>query len=189
MAMLGDIQTRGKITDVQQVMEYVYQLEEQMRYALKHLDGGNIEAGAIGTEQLSGAVKAQMQGGMPSGGSAGRTAARIKTDYLRIDNDGMRQDAGTFRVKGDGNSYLKLGGTAESPALQLKGDGDMSAKTLTLESGRAAGMAITLAGGTGESTAYQIAVGPSKPSGHGIIWLRTGTEGENGYPCDIFFIA
>ena len=188
MAMLGDIQTRGQITDVKQVMNYVYQLEEQMRYTLKHLDSGNIEDGAIGAAQLSSAVKAQMTGGGQTKASAGKTAARLKTDNLRIDNDGIRQDDGTFQVTGDEESYLHLGGTEETPALSLDASGAMAAQTLTLAAGRAPGMRITLEGGTGESTAYQIAVGPTKPDGHGIIWLKTGTEGDNGHPCDVFFI-
>ena len=190
MAMLGDIQTRGQITDVKQVMNYVYQLEEQMRYTLKHLDSGNIENGAIGAEQLSSAVREQMKtGGGQQAGSAGRTAARLKTDNLRIDSDGIRQRAGTFQVLGDGESSLALGGTAETPALSLDGNGSMRAKQLTLEQGRAAGMRIALEGGESGQTAYQIAVGPQKPAGHGIVWLKTGTEETDGYPCEVFFIA
>jgi hypothetical protein len=61
MATMGDIQVRGQVTDIRQVMNYVYQLEEQMRYALKHLDSGNIENGSIGAEQLSSAVLEKMK--------------------------------------------------------------------------------------------------------------------------------
>lgn len=189
MAMLGGIQTRGQITEIRQVMDYVYQLEEQVRYALKHLDGENIAAGAIGVEQLSSAAKAQMQGAGQNTQGAGMTAARLKTDSLRIDNAGIKQTAGAFKVTADAGSVMKLGGTEESPALMIEGTGGIAAQRVTLAGRRAPGMEILLEDGTGPETAYRIAVGPNKPSGHGIIWLKTGTEGNDGFPCDVFFIA
>ena len=52
MAVWGEIQHKGDITDIKQVMNYVYQLEEQIRYALMHLGDENITPGSIGVEQL-----------------------------------------------------------------------------------------------------------------------------------------
>lgn len=49
----GDIATRGTPTDIRQVMNYIYQLEDQLRYALSHIDGENISAGSIGKTQIA----------------------------------------------------------------------------------------------------------------------------------------
>ena len=57
MAVWGEIQQKGEITDIKQVMNYVYQLEEQIRYALSHLGDENITPGSIGVEQLTPGVK------------------------------------------------------------------------------------------------------------------------------------
>ncbi|MBR4538434.1 MAG: hypothetical protein IKO52_06270 [Clostridia bacterium] len=61
MAYLNEIQVHSRVTDVRQVMEYLRQLEDQVRYALQNLDGENIQAGAIGEEQLSGGVQKRIK--------------------------------------------------------------------------------------------------------------------------------
>ncbi len=171
MATLGDIQVRGQVTDIRQVMNYVYQLEEQMRYALKHLDSGNIENGSIGAEQLSSAVLEKM-----------KQEAR------------QQEGGGTFQVRGDGDSFLSLGGTSSSPALRLNGTGKIVAKEAALKYGQAAGMTITVPddpvqeGETPPEKRFQIVVGPSKPAGHGVLWFKTGAEGADGIACDVFYL-
>ena len=52
MARLGEIQLKSGIKDIDQVMNYLYQLEEQLRYALNNLDSENIRDGAISAEQF-----------------------------------------------------------------------------------------------------------------------------------------
>lgn len=61
MARLGDIQIRGDGSDPKQIMNYLYQLEEQIRYALQNLDGDNIQEEAIGEAQLSQGVQGRLQ--------------------------------------------------------------------------------------------------------------------------------
>lgn len=61
MAYLNEIQIHSKVTDVRQVMEYLRQLEDQVRYALQNLDGDNIQAGAIGEKQLSGGMQKRIK--------------------------------------------------------------------------------------------------------------------------------
>ena len=195
MATLGDIQVRGQVTDIRQVMNYVYQLEEQMRYALKHLDSGNIENGSIGAEQLSSAVLEKMkQEARQQEGAAYRSVARVKNDTNQVDSEGMKQTGGTFQVRGDGDSFLSLGGTSSSPALRLSGTGKIIAREAALRYGQAAGMTITVPddpvqeGETPPEKRFQIVVGPSKPAGHGVLWFKTGAEGENGVSCDVFYL-
>ena len=59
MAYLREIQ-HGNGTDPKQIIYYIRQLEEQVRYALQSLDGDNIAAGAIGEGQLSDGVQGRM---------------------------------------------------------------------------------------------------------------------------------
>ena len=44
---------KGEITDLRQVMSYIHQLEDQIRYALSHIDGGNITQNTVGAQQLA----------------------------------------------------------------------------------------------------------------------------------------
>ena len=44
---------KGEITDLRQVMNYIHQLEDQIRYALSHIDGGNITQNTVGAQQLA----------------------------------------------------------------------------------------------------------------------------------------
>ena len=57
MAVFGEVQHTGNITDIKQVMNYVYQLEEQVRYALGHIGNENMTAECVGIEQLTPGVK------------------------------------------------------------------------------------------------------------------------------------
>ena len=192
MANLAEIRTRGRVTDAQQVMEYVRQLEEQIRYTLNHLDGGNIASGAIGAEQLSSAVISQMKKDKES---AARSTARVINGNARLDEYGYRQGDGKFQVRGNGESFLSLGGTEGSPALRISGSGRIEAQRVNVKYGRTPGMVVTLQDPTpqeGEQTPekrFQIVVGASRPEGHGVLWLKTGTEGENGIPCEVYYIA
>ena len=61
MAYLQEIQTPGGVRDVKQVMDYLRQLEEQLRYVIRHIGPENIQAGAVGESQLSPQIKQEMQ--------------------------------------------------------------------------------------------------------------------------------
>lgn len=51
--MMGEIPKRSAISDVKQLAQYVYQLEDQLRYALSHLGSENISPGGITGESLA----------------------------------------------------------------------------------------------------------------------------------------
>ena len=61
MAYLGELQLRPGSDSGRQMMDYLRQLEEQVRYALQNLDGDNIQEGAIGEAQLSQGVQGRLQ--------------------------------------------------------------------------------------------------------------------------------
>ena len=52
MAQMGEIQHRGDPQDVKGVMNYVYQLEEQIRYVLQNLGSDNLTPGSVDLAQL-----------------------------------------------------------------------------------------------------------------------------------------
>lgn len=62
MAYMGDIQIRRGEGDSRQIMNYLTQLEEQVRYALQNIDGENIQAGAISEKQLGADVQGRLDG-------------------------------------------------------------------------------------------------------------------------------
>ena len=78
MAYLGDIQTRGQIRDINQVMDYLRQLEDQIRYALFNLDGENIQNGAIGAEQLSQGVNGEIKDAKSTAENSKKAAKRAQ---------------------------------------------------------------------------------------------------------------
>lgn len=61
MARLGEIEYRGDGSDPRQLLNYMLQLEEQIKYALAHLGSENIQAGAIDEKLLAPAVKQNIQ--------------------------------------------------------------------------------------------------------------------------------
>ncbi len=78
MSFLKQIQTRGEITTPGQVMEYLRQLEDQVRYALANLDGENIQAGAIGDDQLNAQVKGTIRTAQSTADKSGKDAAKAQ---------------------------------------------------------------------------------------------------------------
>ena len=61
MGNMMDLQGKSQVTDVKQVMNYLYQLEEQIRYALGNIGSENITPGAIDEDKFSPRVKQNIQ--------------------------------------------------------------------------------------------------------------------------------
>ncbi len=78
MSFLKQIQTRGEITTPGQVMEYLRQLEDQVRYALANLDGENIQVGAIGDDQLNAQVKGTIRTAQSTADKSGKDAEKAR---------------------------------------------------------------------------------------------------------------
>lgn len=54
MAYLPDFgKKKGETEDIRQLKNYIYQLEDQIRYALSHIDGDNITQGTVGAAALA----------------------------------------------------------------------------------------------------------------------------------------
>ena len=96
MAYLSDIQSPGSAKDSRQVMEYLRQLEEQLRYVLQHIGAENIQQGAIGEAQLSPKVKEDMRAVRKTMKDMGRnissyrqTAEEIALEVRRMAENGV----------------------------------------------------------------------------------------------------
>lgn len=100
MARLGEIQTRSGDTEMKQVMQYVQQLEEQLRYALQNLDGENLISGAVGEKQLSGTVQGSIQAANEAAQEAKEAARRTGAAVNRIAAEAATKMDGSlpFRV-------------------------------------------------------------------------------------------
>ena len=98
MAYLADIQSPGNVKDVRQVMDYLRQLEDQLRYVIQHIGAENIQPNAIGEEQLSLKVKDDMKSFRRTMKDMGRslssyrqTAEEIALEVRRIAEDGVEK--------------------------------------------------------------------------------------------------
>ena len=80
MAKLGIIQSRGTARSFEEVAEQLRQLEDQIRYALGHLDGSNMQAGAVGLQQLSQDIQRRL---LPIGRTESGAAVQIRVGASR----------------------------------------------------------------------------------------------------------
>ncbi|MBR3019791.1 MAG: hypothetical protein IKH57_22395 [Clostridia bacterium] len=98
MAYLADIPSPGNVKDVRQVMDYLRQLEDQLRYVIQHIGAENIQQGAIGEEQLSHKVNEDMRAVRKTVKDMGRslssyrqTAEEIALEVRRLEEDGVEK--------------------------------------------------------------------------------------------------
>ena len=161
MAQLGEIQMKNGAKNIDQVMNYLYQLEEQLRYALNNLDSDNIRDGSINAEQLSGTVNARLstlERAVERVGESGTD--KLVNEALSIDKTGIRLLNGKF-------------------ALDLLGN--LTAQKMTFPNGEAARK-------TAESLPFRVHIGAEKPEGGAVLWLKPGTASQEGQACQVFYI-
>ena len=98
MAYLADIQYPAQVKDVKQVMDYLRQMEDQLRYVIAHIGPENIQPSAVGEEQLSPAVKEDMRSVRKSVkdlrrnvSSYRQTAEEIALEVRRMAEDGVEK--------------------------------------------------------------------------------------------------
>lgn len=98
MAYLADIQSPGNVKDVRQVMDYLRQLEDQLRYVIQHIGAENIQPKSIGEEQLSPKVTGDMKAVRRTVKDMGRslssyhqTAEEIALEVRRMAQDGVEK--------------------------------------------------------------------------------------------------
>ena len=96
MAYLADIQYPAQVKDVKQVMDYLRQMEDQLRYVIAHIGPENIQPSAIGEEQLSPAVREDMRSVQKTVkdlrrnvSSYRQTAEEIALEVRRMAEDGV----------------------------------------------------------------------------------------------------
>ena len=145
MAQMGEIQHRGDPTDVKGVMNYVYQLEEQIRYVLQNLGSDNLAPGSVDVDQLGPNVTKQFN--------------TIIQGQVNLENYTRRG----MIVLGDGVSGLTTRITSEEgdiTTLEGRADGfDVSISNLngditTLE-GRADGFDVSISNLDGDITTLE----------------------------------
>jgi len=79
MARLGVIQTRGA-RSIEELAEQLRQLEDQLRYALEHIDAGNMQDGAVGLRQLNQDIQKRL---LPVGRTDAGSAVQIRVSFTR----------------------------------------------------------------------------------------------------------
>ena len=168
MAILNEIQTKGEITSPGQVMDYLRQLEDQIRYALFNLDGENIQAGAVGMEQLSRGVNNRI--------SAAQTTADQSGKDAKTAQKAAEENAAKIKTLNSGLNAL----TARVATLN-SGLNALTAQVATLDA-----EAVKK---TTESDGFKLHLGATRPDGHGIVWIKPGTDnGDGTKQCEVLFV-
>ena len=178
MAVFGEVQHTGNITDIKQVMNYVYQLEEQVRYALGHIGNENMTAGCVGIEQLTPGVKQninQIEINVEAAQNRIRETGNILSN--RIDDaegniSTLQQTATslTSRVDDAEGNISTLQQTATSLTSRIgSAEGDISSLTQTASSISARVSSIET-NGTGELSNTAVTIDT-----HGVEIKSTGT--------------
>ena len=127
--LLGEIQGRGEIKDIKQVMNYVYQLEEQVRYILGHLGAENLSPGAVGEEQLSVNVKKDISDSAEMAEQNQRTLRNTKGDVATLQETASGLQTEVSNAQG---SISTLQQTATSLGTRLTtAEGNISTVTQT----------------------------------------------------------
>ena len=169
MSFLKEIQTRGEVKDARQVMEYLRQLEEQIRYALQNLDSENIQDGSIGAEQLSGGVKTTIKKAQSTADQSGEAAEKAQ----------RTADRNAARINTLNSGLNALSDRMEELELQAEGLGDDLSE-----------LADKAVEKTDESGAFKVYLGGTQPTGHNILWIKPGADQGNGMkPCEVILVV
>ena len=135
MAVFGDIQAPQNPQEIRQVMDYLRQLEDQLRYILHHIGAENLQPGAVGENQLSPQVKENIQTVQKtvkdmrrsvstyrqSAEEIGLEVRRMNTDgvekvknaALTINADGIDMSSGEINIRAGSAFRAKSGGVFE----------------------------------------------------------------------------
>ena len=135
MAFLADIPSCGNVKDVRQAMDYLRQLEDQLRYVLQHLGAENIQPGAIGEEHLSRQVSEDMRAVRKTVKDMGRSLSsyrqtadeialevrrmaghgveKVSNSALTINTDGIEMSGGEINIRAGSAFRAKSGGVFE----------------------------------------------------------------------------
>ena len=120
MAFMGDIQIRGDGTDPKQIMNYLYQLEEQIRYALANIGADNIQEGAITPQMLSPAIKQNIQEITISQENQERTSKQLKSEDGKLRTLIVETEQGIMRQMQDVEEGLEATITETAAGINAK---------------------------------------------------------------------
>ncbi|MBR3019569.1 MAG: hypothetical protein IKH57_21235 [Clostridia bacterium] len=166
MAQMGEIQHRGDPTDVKGVMNYVYQLEEQIRYVLQNLGSDNLAPGSVDVDQLGPNVTKQFntiiqgqvnlenytrRGMIVLGDGVSGLTTRITSEEGDITTLEGRADGFDVSISNLNGDITTLEGRADGFDVSISNlDGDIT----TLE-GRADGFDVSISNLNGDITALE----------------------------------
>ena len=126
MAYLGDIQMAGTPQTIQQVMEYVHQLEQNLRHVLENIGNENIQNGSIAEKKLEEPLIRGLK-------KTADTAEGLEKLEKRL-TDAIKNDRAKLAAAGIGASGINLdAATADPPIYSAKAALDKNG--LTVKSG------------------------------------------------------
>ena len=123
MAYLGDIQQSGTPQTIPQVMDYIHQLEDKLRYVLQNISNENIQNGSIAEKKLEEPLVRGLK-------KTEDTTAGLDKDVKRL-TDAIKNDRAKMAAAGLGASGIDLdAATAETPIFSDKAALDKDGLTI-----------------------------------------------------------
>ena len=150
MAVLMDLQGKSDIKDVKQVTNYLYQLEEQIRYVLANIGSENLSAGAVDVSNLAPALKQNMQNIEIRMEKEERKSRQLASEDGKLHTLIVETEAGIMREMEDVESGLRT--TITETASGLRADIQTNAGDITSLQATAQGLGARITNAEGDIT-------------------------------------
>ena len=158
MAVLMDLQGKSDIKDIKQVTNYLYQLEEQIRYALANIGSENLSPGAVDVSNLAPALKQNIQNIEMRMEREERKSKQLVSEDGKLRTQIVETEAGIMREMEDVENGLRT--TITETASGLRADITSNTGEITSLKATAQGLQTRVTNAEGDiSTLTQTASG------------------------------
>lgn len=150
MAVLMDLQGKSDIKDIKQVTNYLYQLEDQIRYVLANIGSENLSAGAVDVSNLAPALKQNIQNIEIRMEREERKSRQLVSEDGKLRTLIVETEAGIMREMEDVESGLRT--TITETASGLRADIQTNAGDITSLQATAQGLGARITNAEGNIT-------------------------------------
>ena len=158
MAVLMDLQGKSDIKDIKQVTNYLYQLEDQIRYVLANIGSENLSPGAVDVSNLAPALKQNIQNIEMRMEREERKSRQLVSEDGKLRTQIVETEAGIMREMEDVESGLRT--TITETASGLRADITSNTGEITSLKATAQGLQTRVTNAEGDiSTLTQTASG------------------------------
>lgn len=169
MAVMMDLQGKSDVKDVKQVMNYLYQLEDQIRYALANIGSENLSPGAVDVSNLAPALKQNIQNIEMRMEKEERRSRQLTSEDGKLRTLIVETEAGIMREMEDVENGLRT--TITETASGLRADITSNTGDITSLQATAQGLGARITDAEGNITTLQA-------TAQGLSSRVTSAEGD-----------